>query len=85
MTNKVDYTFLVGAPGSRWSGVSQIITENYDYNTEDETSWRLYKHGDFTGHKGAYFGPSMELGQNFHRLESTYGNDVDSFLSLIHI
>ena len=38
MTNKADYTFLVGAPGSRWSGVGQIITENYDYNTEDETS-----------------------------------------------
>jgi hypothetical protein len=80
MTNKADYTFLVGAPGSRWSGVGQIITENYDYNTEDETSWRLYKHGDFTGHKGAYFGPSMELGHNFHRLESTYGKDVDAFL-----
>lgn len=80
MTNKVDYTFLVGAPGSRWSGVGQIITENYDYNTEDETSWRLYKHGNFTGHKGAYFGPGMELGQKFHMLESTYGKDVDAFL-----
>jgi len=80
MTNKVDYTFLVGAPGSRWSGVGQIITENYNYNTEDETPWRLYKHGDFTGHKGAYFGPSMELGHKFHMLESTYGKDVDAFL-----
>ena len=80
MTDKIDYTFLVGAPGSRWSGVGQLITENYGYNTEDETSWRLYKHGDFTGHKGAYFGPGMELGSDFHRLEKHYKNDVDGFL-----
>jgi hypothetical protein len=80
MTDKIDYTFLVGAPGSRWSGVGQLITENYDYNTEDETPWRLYKHGDFTGHKGAYFGPGMELGSDFHRLEKHYKNDVDGFL-----
>lgn len=75
-----DYTFLTGAPGSRWSAVSQIITGNYNYNTEDETSWRKYTHGDFTGHRGSYFGPGMELGQKFHMLESTYGNDVESFL-----
>jgi len=42
-----EYTFLTGAPGSRWSGVGQIIAENFGYNTSDETDWRLYKHGEF--------------------------------------
>ena len=74
-----EYTFLVGAPGSRWSGVGQIIAENFDYNTSDETDWRLYKHGKFSGHKGAYWGPGMELGHEFHRLESFYKDDIKSF------
>lgn len=81
MIDKADYTFLVGAPGSRWSGIGQLITDNYDYNTADETDWRVYKHGDFTGHKGNYFGPGMELGHDFHRLEKFYENDADSFLA----
>lgn len=80
MTNKVDYTFLVGAPGSRWSGISQIIVDNYDYNKADETEWRGYSHNEFSGHRGAYWGPGMELGHDFHRLEKYYEDDVESFL-----
>lgn len=80
MTNKVDYTFLVGAPGSRWSGIGQIIADNYGYNRADETDWRVYKHGEFSGHRGAYFGPGMELGQDFHRLDNEYADDVSGFL-----
>ena len=38
---RYDYTFLTGAPGSRWSGVGRIITENFNYNTEDATEWRV--------------------------------------------
>tara|TARA_B100000123_G_C25722348_1_gene425202 strand:- start:168 stop:806 length:639 start_codon:yes stop_codon:yes gene_type:complete len=76
---RYDYTFLTGAPGSRWSGIGQIITENFNYNTEDETDWRVYRHGDFSGHTGSYFGPSMELGHDFHRLETRYGNDITEF------
>ena len=75
----LDYTFLVGAPGSRWSGVGQIIADNYGYNKADETDWRVYKHGEFSGHRGAYWGPGMELGPDFHRLESMYDEDVDRF------
>lgn len=82
MIDKADYTFLVGAPGSRWSGIGQIITDNYDYNREDETEWRVYKHGEFSGHRGAYWGPGMELGQYFHRLEKFYDeNDISGFLA----
>ena len=60
-----EYTFLVGAPGSRWSGVGQIIAENFDYNTSDETDWRLYKHGKFSGHKGAYWDQVWNLVMSF--------------------
>ena len=66
------YTFLVGAPGSRWSGVAQLLTDNFNYNKSDEMEHRQYVHGKFTGHKGSYFGPLMELGQDFHRLEYSY-------------
>ena len=76
----VDYTFLVGAPGSRWSGVGQIVADYYNYNKEDETDWRVYRHGDFSGHRGAYWGPGMELGQNFHMLKTHYNSNVDGFL-----
>ena len=67
-----NYTFLVGAPGSRWSGVAQLLTDNFNYNKSDEMEHRQYVHGKFTGHKGSYFGPLMELGQDFHRLEYSY-------------
>lgn len=76
----INYTFLVGAPGSRWSGVGQFITENFKYNRSDESSSRLYSHGQFSGHKGAYWGPMMELGHSFHQLERTYGTDYQAFL-----
>ena len=66
------YTFLTGAPGSRWSGVAQLITDNFNYDKSDESSARQYVHGEFTGHKGSYFGPGMELGEDFHRLEQSY-------------
>jgi len=66
------YTFLVGAPGSRWSGIGQLITDNFNYNKSDETPERMYVHGEFSGHKGSYFGPGMENGNDFHRLEHSY-------------
>ena len=33
------YTFLTGAPGSRWSGVAQLITDNFNYDKSDESSF----------------------------------------------
>jgi len=66
------YTFLVGAPGSQWSGIGQLITDNFDYNKSDETPDRIYTHGEFSGHRGAYFGPGMEEGNDFHKLEYSY-------------
>jgi hypothetical protein len=70
------YTFLTGAPGSRWSGIAQLIIGNFNYNKSDENSDRVYTHGEFSGHRGSYFGPGMEQGEDFHRLEESY---VDKF------
>jgi len=67
-----NFTFLVGAPGSRWSGIAQLLTEHFHYNKSDERPDRTYVHGSFTGHSGAYFGPEMEFGEDFHRLEYSY-------------
>ena len=38
-----DYTFLTGAPGSRWSGVAQIISENFNYNNSDVDISEFFK------------------------------------------
>ena len=36
--------------------------------------------GEFSGHRGAYWGPGMELGHDFHRLEAYYEDDTKGFL-----
>jgi hypothetical protein len=56
-----NHIFFTGVPGSRWSGIAQIL-ETFPYmNTSDRTSIREYSHHNFTGHKGAYFGSGMEF------------------------
>ena len=79
-----NFTFLVGAPGSRWSGVGQLVAENFNYDRSDENHERVYAHGKFSGHRGAYWGPGMELGHDFHRLESIYGDNVAAFEQECH-
>lgn len=53
--------FFTGAPGSRWSGVSQEIEATGFYDTSDRTPERTYTHGKYSGHVGAYFGTGMEF------------------------
>ena len=53
--------FFTGVPGSRWSGIAQIIESIPGMNTTDRTPEREYNHHQFTGHKGAYFGEGMEF------------------------
>lgn len=53
--------FFTGVPGSRWSGIAQIIEDNVpEFNTSDRDPDKEYSHHSFTGHKGAYFGTGME-------------------------
>ena len=53
--------FFTGVPGSRWSGIAQHIETIPGFNTSDRTPEREYNHMQFSGHKGAYFGPGMEF------------------------
>ena len=53
--------FFTGVPGSRWSGIAQVLEQLDGFNTSDRTPERDYSHTGFTGHKGAYFGPGMEF------------------------
>jgi hypothetical protein len=53
--------FFTGVPGSRWSGIAQILESLKGFNTTDRSLTRSYIHNGFTGHKGAYFGRLMEF------------------------
>jgi hypothetical protein len=53
--------FFTGVPGSRWSGIAQILESLAGFNTSDRTLARTYDHNSFSGHKGAYFGRLMEF------------------------
>jgi len=53
--------FFTGVPGSKWSGIAQILEQDSVFNTSDRTTDRQYEHHAYTGHKGAYFGAGMEL------------------------
>lgn len=54
--------FMIGAPGSRWSGIAQNIEDGVPgFNTTDRDLRRTYQHHNFTGHLGAYFGTGWEF------------------------
>jgi len=53
--------FFTGVPGSKWSGIAQILETDPAFNTSDRTSEREYNHNQYSGHKGAYFGRGMEF------------------------
>jgi len=53
--------FFTGVPGSRWSGIAQILESLPGFNTTDRTPNRTYEHHAYTGHLGAYFGRGMEF------------------------
>ena len=61
MTNLPNHIFFTGVPGSRWSGIAQILETIPGMNTSDRTPERTYTHHTYTGHVGAYFGRSMEF------------------------
>jgi hypothetical protein len=61
MTTLPNRIFFTGVPGSRWSGIAQILEQLPGFNTTDRTPDRTYDHHTFTGHLGAYFGKGMEF------------------------
>ena len=72
--------WMTGAPGSKWSAASWVLSEIPELKIDkgDRTPERLLQHDTRWGnvrHTGVYFGPGNELGKNFHNIN----------LSLIHI
>ena len=69
--------FFAGVPGSKWSGIAQILEQNSVFNTSDRTPDRLYEHHSYTGHKGVYFGAGMELASELDNelINSAWRND----------
>ena len=67
------YIFVSGAPGSKWSSVVKNIYYSADIDCTDYSEARTYRH-DATGtmellHMGVYWGPAMEFGNHFERLD----------------
>ena len=52
--------FFTGAPGSRWSGVSQMFRDHWPDvdNTDTADPRKVYRHHQFSGHRGNYYGPN---------------------------
>ena len=62
-----DKIFMIGVPGSRWSGIAQNIEDNIPgFNTSDRRPDRVYQHHNFSGHLGVYFGTGWEHDTNLH-------------------
>ena len=58
-----DKIFMIGVPGSRWSGIAQNVEDNIPgFNVTDRTPDRAYRHHAFSGHLGAYFGTGWDHG-----------------------
>lgn len=56
-----DKIFMIGAPGSRWSGIAQNIEDSVPgFNVSDRSPDRTYVHHSFSGHLGTYFGTGWE-------------------------
>jgi hypothetical protein len=53
--------FFTGVPGSRWSGVAQLLETIPGFNTTDRTPERTFVFKPFSDHLGAYFGKGMEF------------------------
>ena len=67
------YIFVSGAPGSTWSSVVKNIYYSPDIDSSDYSDVRTYYH-DASGtmdlmHLGVYWGPAMEFGDQFERLD----------------
>jgi hypothetical protein len=73
------YLFMTGAPGSRWSGVSQYLGESPGIDTGDYSPHRQYFHESIRRHRhfGSYFGPQLEFGHWFDALSNRSKADAE--------
>lgn len=92
----MEYIFFTGAPGSRWSGVSQVFRDTWNnIDNSDLIPEKTYKHPLYNGHIGNYYGPGMlngdwlasEFGtkeQWINEIESSYTGKEPVKLILSH-
>lgn len=81
MIDESKIIFFTGAPGSKWSAVSNALslTPKIKVNTTDRTDNRVYTHPtkfNSQQHLGTYFGPGMELGHNWHQLHKLTREEI---------
>ena len=76
----IKFIFCVGAPGSRWSRLTNLMKKNLlNIDDTDETESRQFfikKYKRWT-HEGAFFGPDHEFGEKFDDIRNNY--TVESF------
>ena len=73
-----NFIFVLGAPGSRWSGVAKSIYFSKDIDRSDSSTERQYHnpHNKQLMHLGAYWDPGMEYGQELDRFDSLSKNEL---------
>lgn len=76
--------FFTGVPGSKWSGIAQILESHSAFNIYDRTPEREYAHGKFSGHKGAYFGRGMEFYPDPMKIDEAWGGGEGIKLAKSH-
>lgn len=67
--NENELIFVTGAPGSKWSNVTNLLsdTEWYVIDKSDRNEDREYE-ADGASHKGSYYGPGFGVGEKFFKL-----------------
>ena len=81
------YIFVVGAPGSRWSGVAKSIYYSDQIDQSDDTPERTYFNPNSPAkakqlmHRGAYFDPGMEFGNELEDFDSLSKEDLEKIFN----
>ena len=81
------YIFIVGAPGSRWSGVAKSIYYSDQIDQSDDTPERTYFNPNSPAkakqlmHRGAYFDPGMEFGNELEDFDSLSKEDLEKIFN----
>lgn len=64
-----DLIFVTGTPGSKWSAIAHALIYADGINLSDIAEGRTHTAASRTFHFGNYFGPGMEYGSDFDRID----------------
>jgi len=65
-----DLVFVTGTPGSKWSAIAHALIYADGVNLSDISLERTHTTASRTYHFGNYFGPGMEYGRAFDRIDN---------------